>query len=127
MTKKILVVDDEENILISIEFLLQRAGYEVAVARDGDEALAQAERFSPDLVLLDVMMPKKDGYEVCRILRQDPRYERCKIVLLTAKGRDIDRAKGLAQGADDYLTKPFATRELLERVEHLLAPAPGAA
>ena len=99
----------------------------MALARDGDEALAQAERFSPDLILLDVMMPKKDGYEVCHLLRQDPRYAGCKIVLLTAKGRDIDRAKGLAQGADDYLTKPFATRELLERVERLLASSPGAA
>lgn len=122
MTKKILVVDDEENILISLEFLLQRAGYDVAVAHDGDEALTQAERFAPDLILLDVMMPKKDGYEVCRLLRQDPRHEACKIVLLTAKGRDIDRAKGLAQGADDYLTKPFSTKELLEHVERLLAP-----
>ena len=98
MTKKILIVDDEPNIVLSLEFLMQKAGFEVAVAADGDEALAQIDQFAPDLVLLDVMMPKKSGYEVCEILRADPTRAGLKIVMLTAKGRDTEVAKGLALG-----------------------------
>lgn len=127
MAKKVLVVDGDENIVIALDFLLRREGYEVMVARDGEEALLLADSFAPDLILLETYLPKMDGFELCRRWRQDPRHAARKILFLTARGRDIDRAKGLALGADDYLTKPFATRELLERVERLLAPAPGAA
>ena len=119
MTHRILVVDDEPNIVMSLEFILQRSGFETAVARDGDEALTEVERFRPDLVLLDVMMPRRDGYEVCQTLRAAG-WRDLKIVMLTAKGRDTEVAKGLAVGADAYVTKPFSTRELVERVRALL-------
>lgn len=120
MAKKVLIADDEPNIVLSLEFLMKKAGYEVAVARDGDEVLQQVESFMPDLVLLDVMMPKKSGYEICEALRADPRNVAMKIVMLTAKGRDTEVAKGLALGADAYVTKPFSTKELVERVGNLL-------
>ena len=124
MAQRILIVDDEPNIAASLEFLLQRGGYDVRVARDGEEALAQAESFRPQLVLLDVMMPKLDGYEVCQRLRQGPGRD-MKIVMLTARGREVDVEKGRALGADLYVTKPFSTRELVDRVRELLA-SPGA-
>lgn len=120
MTKKILIVDDEPNIVMSLEFLMKKAGYEVAVAVDGEDALAQVARVNPDLVLLDVMMPKKSGYEVCEALRSDPARAGMKIVMLTAKGRDTEVAKGLALGADAYVTKPFSTKDLVARVGGLL-------
>jgi DNA-binding response OmpR family regulator len=120
MTKKILIVDDEPNIVLSLEFLMKKAGFEVAVAADGEEALAQVARFNPDLVLLDVMMPKKSGYEVCEALRADPGRAAMKIVMLTAKGRDTEVAKGLALGADAYVTKPFSTKDLVNQVAGLL-------
>ncbi|MBE2241829.1 MAG: response regulator [Burkholderiaceae bacterium] len=117
---KILIADDEPNILISLEYLMKREGYEVVVARDGDEALAAIRRERPALVLLDVMMPGKTGFEVCDLVRADADLAATKIVLLTAKGRDTDIAKGLAIGATDYITKPFSTRELAQRVRELL-------
>lgn len=120
MSKKILIVDDEPNIVISLEFLMKKEGFEVAVACDGEEALAKVAEFAPDLVLLDVMMPKKSGYEVCEALRADPAQAALKIVMLTAKGRDTEVAKGLALGADAYMTKPFSTRELVDKVRDLL-------
>lgn len=119
MTHRILIVDDEPNIVMSLEFILQQSGFETAVARDGDEALQQVEGFDPDLVLLDVMMPRRDGYEVCQTLRATG-WQDLKIVMLTAKGRDTEVAKGLAVGADAYVTKPFSTRELVEKVRTLL-------
>ena len=122
MGQRILIVDDEPNIAASLEFLLQRGGYEVRVAHDGEEALAQAESFGPELVLLDVMMPKLNGYEVCQRLRQGGRA--MKIVMLTARGRGVDMEKGKALGADLYVTKPFSTRELVAQVRELLGPAP---
>src|SRR5574343_1413464 len=106
MAKKILIVDDEPNIVISLEFLMKKDGFEVAVAVDGDEALVKVASFAPDLVLLDVMMPKKSGFEVCEILRTDPALSALRIVMLTAKGRETEVAKGMALGADAYLTKP---------------------
>jgi len=121
MAKKILIVDDEPNIVLSLEFMMKREGYEVAVAGDGEAALAQVASFVPDLVLLDVMMPKKSGYEVCQLLRADPARAGLKIVMLTAKGRDSEVAKGMALGADAYVTKPFATRDLVAQVKSLLA------
>ncbi len=120
MTKKILIVDDEPNIVLSLEFLMKKAGFEVAVANDGEEALAQVARLNPDLVLLDVMMPKKSGYEVCEALRADPARAGMKIVMLTAKGRDTEVAKGMALGADAYVTKPFSTKDLVVQVADLL-------
>ncbi|MEO8122932.1 MAG: response regulator [Burkholderiales bacterium] len=117
---KILIADDEPNILISLEYLMKREGYEVLLARDGDEALAAIRRERPALVLLDVMMPGKTGFEVCDLVRADDALAATKIVLLTAKGRDTDIAKGLAIGATAYITKPFSTRELAQRVRELL-------
>lgn len=120
MTKKILIVDDEPNIVISLEFLMKKEGFSVAVASDGDEALAKVASFAPDLVLLDVMMPRKSGFEVCEALRADPANGDLLIVMLTAKGRDTEVAKGLAIGADAYVTKPFSTKDLVTRVKTML-------
>jgi DNA-binding response OmpR family regulator len=121
MGKRILIVDDEPNIVLSLEFMLRKEGYEVAVAGDGDAALAQVAAFVPDLVLLDVMMPNKSGYEVCQVLRADPARSALRIVMLSAKGRETEVAKGLAVGADAYVTKPFSTKELVEQIKSLLA------
>ena len=121
MPHKILIVDDEPNIVISLEFLMKREGHEVRVARDGVEALAAIARERPDLVLLDVMMPGKTGFEVCQAVRADPTLAGTRILLLTAKGRETDIAKGLALGANGYMTKPFSTRDLALRVRELLA------
>lgn len=120
MPKKILIADDEPNIVISLEYLLQREGYTVLIARDGQEALDAITRERPDLVLLDVMMPKKSGFEVCQALRANDALQGTKILMLTAKGRDTDMAKGTALGADDYMTKPFSTRELVAKVALML-------
>ena len=120
MTRKLLIADDEPNILISLEYLLKREGYQVAVARDGQEALDAVGRDCPDLLLLDVMMPRKNGFEVCQALRADERFGALKILMLTAKGRDTDVAKGQALGADAYMTKPFSTRELVQKIADML-------
>jgi DNA-binding response OmpR family regulator len=119
MASRVLIADDEPNIVISLEFLMKQRGYETRVARDGDEALAEVERFRPDLVLLDVMLPRRNGFEVCQKLRADG-WTDLRIVMLTAKGRDVEIEKGLALGADAYVTKPFSTGELVERVAGLL-------
>jgi DNA-binding response OmpR family regulator len=121
VTQKILIVDDEPNIVISLEFLMQQSGYEVGIARDGEEALAQVEAFRPDLVLLDVMLPLRNGFEVCQKIRENRDWDRIKVLMLSAKGRDVDASKGLTLGADAYITKPFSTRELIEKVRGLLA------
>jgi DNA-binding response OmpR family regulator len=123
MGRSVLVVDDEPNIVLSIEFLLKQAGYDVRVARDGDSALKAVAENAPDLILLDVMMPGRNGYDVCQTIRGGPGGKGIKIVMLTAKSRDIEQEKGLAMGADEYVTKPFSTRELVERVKRLLGPA----
>ena len=120
MSQKILIADDEPNILISLEYLMRREGYEVSVARDGEEALAAVLRERPALVLLDVMMPKKTGFEVCQELRANEAVRDTLVLMLTAKGRDTDVAKGLGSGADAYMTKPFSTRELVARVRQML-------
>ncbi|HEX6736312.1 MAG TPA: response regulator [Azonexus sp.] len=123
MARKILIVDDEPNIVISLEFLLKKEGFEIAVANDGEEALAKVADFNPDLLLLDVMMPKKSGFEVCEALRADPARAGLLILMLTAKGRDTEVAKGLAIGADAYVTKPFSTKDLVAKVKDLLGVA----
>ena len=122
MSASILIADDEPNILISLEFLLKRAGYQVSLARDGQQALDAILRDRPALVLLDVMMPKKTGLEVLQAVRADEACNGVRILMLTAKGRDTDVAKGLALGADAYMTKPFATKDLVQRVKDLLGP-----
>jgi DNA-binding response OmpR family regulator len=119
MPSKVLIVDDEPNIVVSLQFLMRKAGFETSVARDGDEALAEVERFRPDLILLDVMMPRRDGYEVCQQLRSAG-WTDLKIVMLTAKGREAEVTKGLGLGADAYVTKPFSTSGLVETVTRLL-------
>lgn len=124
MSRKILVADDEPNIVISLEYLMKREGYTVLVARDGQEALDTIARDKPDLVLLDVMMPKKSGFEVCQAVRANEELQTTKILMLTAKGRDTDVAKGLALGADAYMTKPFSTRELVQKVAEMLGAQP---
>jgi DNA-binding response OmpR family regulator len=120
VSKKVLIADDEQNIVISIEFLMKREGFSVSIARDGEEAWEKLQQEKPDLVLLDVMMPKRNGYEVCQALRADPAFAATKVLMLTAKGRDTEIAKGLAIGADAYMTKPFSTKELVSRARELL-------
>ncbi len=120
MSKKILIADDEPNILISLEFLMKREGYEVLLARDGQEALDVIARERPTLVLLDVMMPVKSGFDVCHELRASEDLRDTLVLMLTAKGRDTDVAKGLALGANAYMTKPFSTKELVQKVRDLL-------
>ena len=123
MSKTILIADDEKNILISLEFLMKREGYVVVVAHDGQEAIDAISREHPDLVLLDVMMPKKTGFDVCQEVRANPALKDMLILMLTAKGRDTDIAKGLAMGANGYVIKPFSTRELAQKVRDMLDQA----
>jgi len=120
MTKSVLVVDDEPNIILSLEYLMKRSGYEVRVARDGEEALTSILTAPPDLVLLDINIPKRNGYEVCQAIRANPDLNNVRILMVTAKGRDVEIEKGLALGADGYATKPFSTKELAERVAALI-------
>jgi DNA-binding response OmpR family regulator len=120
MAKYVLIVDDAPNIVLSLEFLMKKEGYDVQSVSNGEEAMAAIAERIPDLILLDVMMPRKDGYEVCQELREKAEWQDIKIIMLTAKGRDVEREKGLALGADDYVTKPFATQELVEKVKSLL-------
>lgn len=117
---KILIADDEPNIVAAIEYLLLQGGYEVHIARNGEEALDLVEAHVPDLVLLDVMMPKKSGYEVCSRIRERAEWRHIKVVMLSAKGRETEVNKGLSLGADLYITKPFSTRELIAKIKVLL-------
>jgi len=120
MAKKVLIVDDEPNIVAALEYLLQRSGYEVRSASNGEEALRQVESFGPDLVLLDVMMPQRSGYDVCQRIRERPEWNRIRILMLSARGRDAEVNKGLSLGADLYITKPFSNAELVARIGELL-------
>jgi len=121
VTKKVLIVDDEPNIVAALEFLLQKNGYAVKIAADGEDALAQLDAFKPDLVLLDVMMPKVSGYEVCQRMRAQPQWRHIKIVMLSAKGREVEVSKGMSLGADLYVTKPFSSTELVATIDKLLS------
>ena len=127
MSARVLIADDEPNIVISLEYLMKREGYEVLIARDGQEALDTILRERPQLVLLDVMMPHKTGFEVCQQVRATESVKDTPILMLTAKGRETDVVKGLALGANAYMTKPFSTRELADKVAALLGEAPRAA
>ncbi len=120
MPKTILIVDDEPNIVLSVEFLMKRAGHEVAIARDGQEALDMLSQTKPDLMILDVMMPRKNGFEVCSEVRANPELADLPILMLTAKGREAEMKKGLSLGADAYMTKPFSTHELVTKVNEML-------
>ena len=117
---RVLIAEHEPSIVISLEFLMRGCGYEVRVARDGEEALRLAQEFRPDLLLLDVMMPRCNGFEVCRRMREDPATRAVRIVMLTAHGREAQIERGLALGADAYITKPFSNQELVARVKGLL-------
>ena len=123
MSHKVLIADDEPNIVISLEYLMKRAGYQVSIARDGQEAIDAIRRERPRLVLLDVMMPRKSGHDVCQELRADVQLKDTLVLMLTAKGRDTDVDKGLGVGADAYMTKPFATKELVAKVAEMLGAA----
>ncbi len=127
MTKRILIVDDEPNIVISLEFLLKREGFETDVAGDGEAALEAVARRRPDLVVLDVMLPRMNGFEVCRLLRADPTRRDVKVLILTAKGRETEMARGLGLGADAYVTKPFSTKDLVAQIRRLLGAEPAGA
>jgi DNA-binding response OmpR family regulator len=120
MSKRILIVDDEPTIVISLEFLMMREGHQVHVARDGEAGLAAVRTHRPDLVVLDVMMPKLDGFAVLEAIRTDPELAATRVLMLTAKGREPEHKKGLALGADAYMSKPFSTRELVDKVKQLL-------
>ncbi|MFZ9636249.1 MAG: response regulator transcription factor, partial [Alphaproteobacteria bacterium] len=113
------------NIALAREFLMRPAGYAGRGARDGDAARAAVAERVPDLVLLDVMMPGRDGYAVCQAIRANPACARTRIVMLTARSREVEREKGIALGADDYVTKPFSTRVLVDRVREMLASGHG--
>jgi DNA-binding response OmpR family regulator len=123
--KTVLIADDEPNIVAAIEFLLKQRGYDVHIAQDGGEALRAIERVLPDLIVLDVMMPQTSGYEVCQAIRSRPDWRHIKVVMLSAKGRDAEVNKGMAMGADLYVTKPFSTRDLMAKIEALLAGGAG--
>ena len=119
----ILVVDDEPNIVLSLEFLMEQAGYSVTTAEDGEQALACVESSTPDLILLDISLPGISGFDVLEQLRAQTATERLPIIMLTAHGREVEREKGMAMGADDYITKPFSTQSLVEKVRQLIGEA----
>jgi len=117
---KILVVDDEVYIVHILDFSLGMEGYEVITALDGEQGLEKAREEQPDLIVLDIMMPKLDGYETCRMLKSDERTRNIPVILLSAKGRNIDQKVGFEVGADDYIVKPFSPRKLVERINSIL-------
>jgi DNA-binding response OmpR family regulator len=120
MPQKILIVDDEPNIVIPLQFLMEQNGYSTLVAQSGEEALESISKEKPDLVLLDIMLPGVDGFEVCEIVRLNPEWRKIRIIFLTAKGRDVDIAKGMVLGADEYITKPFSNQQIIDAVTKLL-------
>ncbi|WOI13092.1 response regulator transcription factor [Thalassospira lucentensis] len=118
---KVLIAEDEETIVESLSFLMEKEGYDVSVATDGQMAIAMIVRDLPDMVLLDVMMPGCDGFDVVRAVRENPHTRPVPIMMLTAKTREVDRRKGLELGVDDFVTKPFSTRDVVSRVKAMLA------
>lgn len=119
-----MIVDDEPNIVLALELLMKKEGYEVHSVDDGQKAFDSVREFQPDLIILDIMMPKMDGYEVCQRIRADASFRDISIIMLTAKGREVEREKGLALGADYYITKPFSTREVMMRVKDIMSAKP---
>ena len=124
MPHTILIVDDEPNIVVPLQFLMEQNGYSVIVAQSGEEALESVSKYKPALILLDIMLPGIDGFEVCEIVRLNPEWKGIKIIFLTAKGRDVDIAKGMVLGADEYITKPFSNKQIVESVKRLLEEQP---
>ncbi|MBI5074634.1 MAG: response regulator [Nitrospirae bacterium] len=122
---RILIVDDEPNIVLALELLMKREGYQVQSVDDGQKVFDALREFRPDLIVLDIMMPKMDGYEVCQRIRADASLKDIAIIMLTAKGREVEKEKGLALGADYYVTKPFSTREVMMRINEILSSRPG--
>lgn len=118
--KRVLVVDDEPNILRTLTFVLKKEGYDVSSATNGEEAMAEVRSSKPDLIFLDIMMPKKNGYEVCQEIKGDSDLSDIHIIMLTAKGQDADREKGLSVGAEEFMTKPFSPIQVIGRVRELL-------
>jgi DNA-binding response OmpR family regulator len=123
MSNKVLIVDDESNIVIALEFLMEQAGYQVEVARTVDETIDSLQRFTPDVMLLDVMTPGIDGFDILHRVRHNPAWQHVAVIMVIAKGRDVEVTRGLALGANAYITKPFAARELLAAVQRWLDPA----
>ncbi len=121
MAQSVLVAEDERNLVEALSFLMRRAGYEVSVTHDGPSTVEMARRIQPDLVLLDIMLPGFDGFEVVSAIRREAREKQPRIIMLTAKGHEKDRRKAVDLGVDDYVTKPFSNRDVVERVRALLA------
>jgi len=120
MAKRILLVDDEKDLVEMVSFRLTASGYEVTPAYDGEEALDKARKLKPDLIVLDLMLPKIDGYKVCGLLKGDTRYNKIPVIMFTARAQDSDKETGLAMGADAYITKPFEPQALLGKIKELL-------
>lgn len=120
MPEKILIADDEQSIVVPLEFLMEQKGYKVMAAYNGEEAIEKIISFNPDLILLDIMLPIIDGFEVCQMIRSNPNWKDIKIIFVSAMGREVDIAKGLALGADAYITKPFANAEIIQKVREVL-------
>jgi len=120
MVYRVLLAEDEPNIVLSLKFIMKKAGIDVLVAEDGDQAIHAAEEHQPDAILLDIMLPKRDGFSVCEAIKSNPKLSSIKVIMLTAKSRDADRQRALGLGADDYITKPFSNRELVERLLELI-------
>jgi DNA-binding response OmpR family regulator len=120
MAYSVLVAEDEPNIVLSLQFIMKKAGLDVRVAEDGDQAVREMEKRTPDVVLLDIMLPKRDGFSVCETIKGNAEWSNVKVIMLTAKSRDEDKQRAMELGADDYITKPFSTRELVDRVLELV-------
>ncbi|MBP6664228.1 MAG: response regulator [Chitinophagales bacterium] len=118
---KVLIVDDEPDIIMTLDFLMRKAGFDVFIGRDGAEAIELVKEHQPDLVILDIMMPNVDGYEVCTFIKQTEEYKNSKVIFLSAKGKEVDIERGYAVGADFYMPKPFSSRELVKKAKELLA------
>ena len=119
---RVLIIEDEPHIVLSLEYLLERGGYETATATDGERGLAMVRELRPDVVLLDLMLPRLNGYQVCQAIRSDPALARIPVIILSAKGQEVEVLKGLSLGAAQYITKPFGNAEILEAVRAVLAP-----
>ncbi len=124
MTHTVLVVEDEPNIVLSLQFILKQAGFTVRVARDGEQALRAIDDYVPDLVVLDIMLPKQDGFSVCEAIRGNDKCRDVKIIMLSAKSRESDKERAMALGADEFVTKPFSTRILGQMVKDIVSTTP---
>lgn len=122
MAYSVLVAEDEPNIVLSLQFIFEKAGFHVRVAEDGDQAIRELDREKPDAILLDIMLPRRDGFSVCETIKSNPEWSSVKVIMLTAKSREEDKQRALNLGADDYITKPFSTRQLVDRVIELIGP-----